>query len=44
MHWGSKAFVFVVFSILAASFWATTAMLYIEFAGETEKNVFNGAL
>ncbi|MEM7664200.1 MAG: hypothetical protein AAF292_18320, partial [Pseudomonadota bacterium] len=44
MHWGSRAFVFLVFLTLAVSFWATTSMLYIEFSGETERNVFNGAL
>ena len=31
MHWGSRAFVFVVFASLAASFWATTFMLFWEF-------------
>ncbi len=44
MHWGSRAFVFLVFFVLAASFWATTSMLYLEFSGEAERDVFNGAL
>ena len=33
MHRGSQIFVFVIFSILSLSFWATTISLYIEFSG-----------
>ena len=42
MHWGSRAFVFVVFFILAASFWLTTVSLYLEFADQSKPIAFSG--
>ncbi|MGI9426137.1 MAG: hypothetical protein ACR2PA_23370 [Hyphomicrobiaceae bacterium] len=44
MHWGSRAFVFIVFVTLACSFWATTAMLYLEFADPPNDLPVNDAL
>ncbi|MGI9520558.1 MAG: hypothetical protein ACR2PG_02810 [Hyphomicrobiaceae bacterium] len=44
MHWGSRAFVFLLFAILAASFWATTISLYTEFADPQKPFMFNGEL
>lgn len=44
MHWGSRVFVFIVFSILAASFWATTISLYLEFRDPNKPFAFEGEL
>ncbi|MBU2531629.1 MAG: hypothetical protein KKB37_02725 [Alphaproteobacteria bacterium] len=40
----SKAFVFIVFASLGASFWATTGLLYWEFSENWRLPVFEGAL
>ena len=32
VHWGSRLFVFVVFSLLAIAFWGQTVLLYLEFS------------
>ena len=44
MHWGSRAFVFIVFVTLAFSFWATTAMLFVEFSDPPNDLPINDAL
>lgn len=40
----SKVFVFLVFAILAVSFWTTTGILYWEFAEDWRQPQFEGAL
>ena len=42
MHWGSRVFVFIIFSVLAASFWATTISLYLEFRDPNNPFAFEG--
>lgn len=42
MHWGSRVFVFIVFAVLAASFWATTVNLYLEFRDPNNPFAFEG--
>lgn len=44
MNVSSKTFVAFVFTILGLSFWATTALLYLEFADEWQNPTFEGAL
>jgi uncharacterized membrane protein (DUF485 family) len=44
MSLSSKIFVFIIFAILGASFWATTGILYWEFSDNWRQPAFEGTL